>query len=254
MHHWEIVLLFLLIAFVYASVGFGGGSSYLAVLTFYAIPFQEMKLIALVCNIIVVSGGTLIFIRHRQLNWARVIPLAVLSVPFAFLGARLHLREDVFFVILGFSLIGAAVLLWLRTTFTNHEEAAFASRSFMRDGALGGAIGFLSGMVGIGGGIFLSPILNLIKWDTPVKVAATASFFILVNSLAGIAGQAAAMPAGFNYMQLGLLAAAVLIGGQAGARMGIKNLNPLAIRRITAVVVGFAGIEVLHKHLHFWSF
>ena len=246
---WELVLFFFVIAFVYASVGFGGGSSYLAVLTFFAFPFQEMKLTALVCNIIVVTGGTIIFIRHKQVDWKKVLPLAVVSVPMAFVGARLKLSEDTFFIILGCSLLIAAVLLWIKTK-RIQEEAIAVSSNYVRDAGIGGAIGFLSGMVGIGGGIFLSPILNLMKWDTPKKIAATASFFILVNSISGIAGQLSAVPKDINYTHIGMLAAAVFVGGQMGSRMGIKKFNPLVIRRVTALVVFIAGIEVLHKHLH----
>jgi len=250
MQHWEVILFFLIISFVYASVGFGGGSSYLAVLTFYTFPFQEMKLTALVCNIIVVVGGTALFIRHKQVDWKKVIPLVVTSVPLAFVGALIKLGEDTFFIILGISLIIAAILLWIKTQQIKEEGNVFKPGHYLRDALIGGAIGFLSGMVGIGGGIFLSPILNLAKWDTPKKIAATASFFILVNSISGIAGQLTALQGNISYSHIGLLAAAVLIGGQAGAHLGVKKFNPLVIRRVTAVVVLVAGIEVLHKHLH----
>src|ERR1035437_1772020 len=103
MQHWEILFFFLAIAFVYASVGFGGGSSYLAILTLYAFPFQEMRLTALACNIIVVTGGSIIFIRNKQVDWKKVVPLVVVSVPMAFLGAIIKLSEDTFFIILGCS-------------------------------------------------------------------------------------------------------------------------------------------------------
>jgi len=251
MQYWEVIFLFLIIAFVYASVGFGGGSSYLAVLTFFAFPFQEMKLTALVCNIIVVTGGTIIFIRHKQVDWKKVIPVVVVSVPMAFLGATIKLSEDTFFIILGCSLIAASVLLWIKTRSLSTIENEEFKNNFVKDASIGGGIGFLSGMVGIGGGIFLSPILNLMKWDTPKKIAATASFFILVNSISGIAGQLSVPHKEINYTHIGLLAGAVFIGGQAGARIGITKFNPLAIRRVTAFVVFIAGIEVLHKHLHF---
>jgi uncharacterized membrane protein YfcA len=250
MQHWEIIIIFLLISFVYSSVGFGGGSSYLAVLTFYEFPFQEMKLIALICNIIVVTGGTLLFIRHNQVHWRKVIPLVIVSIPLAFLGARLKLNVDTFFIILGCCLVIAALLLWIKTNFTQGNDTDALPGHYLRDGGIGGGIGFLSGMVGIGGGIFLSPILHLMKWDSAKKIAATASFFILVNSLSGIAGQLSVLQAPVNYTRVGLLALAVLIGGQAGARLGIRKFNPLTIRRVTALVVLVAGIEVLHKHLH----
>src|SRR5947209_12525028 len=182
--HWEILIFFLVISFVYASVGFGGGSSYLAILALYHLPFKEMRLIALVCNIIVVTGGTYVFIKNRQVNWKKIIPLVVISVPAAFLGATIKLKEDHFFIILGISLIIAGVLLWIRTR-ASDSFINTGNTNYARDSILGGTIGFISGMVGIGGGIFLSPVLLLLGWDTPKKIAATASIFILVNSIAG---------------------------------------------------------------------
>ena len=248
MEHYEIIFFFLIIAFIYSSVGFGGGSSYLAILAMYALPFKEIRLIALICNIIVVTGGTLIFIRNKQVNWKKIIPLAAVSVPMAFIGASMKISQDTFFIMLGFSLIVAAVLLWIKTKSQNLDTSR--KSNYLRDGLLGGAIGFLSGMVGIGGGIFLSPVLNLMKWDTPKKIAATASFFILVNSVSGIAGQLSQLPNDINYTRILLLCAAVFIGGQLGSRMGAAKFNLLVIRRITAVVVFAAGVEVLSKHLH----
>jgi len=249
MQHWEILLFFLVIASVYASVGFGGGSSYLAILTFYALPFQEMKLTALICNIIVVTGGTLIYIKNKQVEWKKMIPLVLVSVPMAFIGARLKLKQDTFFVILGISLIVASVLLWIKTRQVKEAEITVQKTNGVKDMILGGAIGFLSGMVGIGGGIFLSPVLNLSRWDTPRKIAATASLFILVNSISGIAGQLSVLSADINYTRIGLLCVAVLIGGQIGSRMGAVKFDHLVIRRITALVVFVAGAEVLIKHL-----
>jgi len=250
MQHWEILFFFLAIAFVYASVGFGGGSSYLAILTLYAFPFQEMKLTALICNIIVVTGGSIIFIRRKQVDWKKVVPLVVVSVPMAFVGAIIKLSQDTFFIILGCSLIAAAILLWLKIRYVKDDEAITHKTNYWRDGLLGGAIGLLSGMVGIGGGIFLSPILNLMKWDTPKKIAATATIFILVNSVAGIAGQVSSLTDYVNFGRVGMLCAAVFAGGQIGSRMGAVKFNQLVVRRVTAVVVFVAGIEVLVKHAH----
>jgi len=250
MPHPEILLFFFIIAFIYASVGFGGGSSYLAILALYALPFKEMRLIALICNIIVVTGGTIIFIKNRQVNWNKIIPIAIISVPMAFLGAIIKLSQNTFFIILGCSLIVASLLLWIRTKgladadLSNHNR-----KSYVKDGLLGGAIGLLSGMVGIGGGIFLSPLLNLLRWDTARKIAATASVFILVNSIAGIAGQLTSLPADFNFIRAALLCGTVFLGGQIGSRMGAVKMNPVVIRRMTAILVFVAGTEVLFKHL-----
>jgi uncharacterized membrane protein YfcA len=250
MPHLEILLFFFVIAFIYASVGFGGGSSYLAILALYALPFKEMRLIALICNIIVVMGGTIIFIKNKQVNWNKILPLTLVSVPMAFLGATLKLSQDTFFVILGCSLIVAAVLLWIKTRRNDAENITTrGGYSYIKDALTGGAIGFLSGMVGIGGGIFLSPLLNLIKWDTPKRIAATASVFIFVNSIAGIAGQIAAFREDFNYTRIMLLCVAVFLGGQLGSRMGAIKFSPIVIRRLTAILVFVAGVEVLIEHL-----
>lgn len=247
MQHWELLLFFFVIAFVYASVGFGGGSSYLALLAMYALPFQEMRLTALACNIIVVTGGTIVFIRNRQVDFKKIIPLVLLSVPTAYLGATVKISERTFFIVLGASLVIAAILLWIKTS--RKDEAIQATPNAIKDGVLGGSIGFLSGMVGIGGGIFLSPLLNLINWDTARKIAAAASIFILVNSIAGIAGQLTQLPADINYGRIIMLCIAVLIGGQLGSRTGAVKFNMLMIRRVTAVLVLVAGVNVLLKYL-----
>ncbi|MCD2421415.1 sulfite exporter TauE/SafE family protein [Niabella pedocola] len=249
MEHWELLFFFLIIAFVYAAVGFGGGSSYLAILAMYGLPFKELRLIALICNIIVVSGGVYIYIRNGQVRWKKTLPLILLSIPMAYLGAVVRISQDTFFIILGCSLIAAAVLLWIKTkpaSITEIKEPV--KKAFLKNSALGGAIGFLSGMVGIGGGIFLSPVLNLMKWDLPRIIAATASLFILVNSVSGIAGQLSAIQGTIDHTRILLLCGAVFIGGQAGSRMSIQ-FNPVVIRRLTAVLVFCAGIEVLFKHL-----
>ncbi len=246
MLHWELIFLFGFIAFIYSSVGFGGGSSYLALLSLYAIPFTEMRLIALVCNVIVVTGGVIIYVKHKKVNFKKVLPLVVLSVPAAYAGATLRISQTTFFVILGISLIVAAILLWVKTRMRTDEDVA--KTSVAGNSIIGGAIGFLSGMVGIGGGIFLSPILNLMKWDVPKKIAATASVFILVNSLSGIAGQLSHLPQQINMQRILLLCAAVLVGGQLGSRIAAVKFNGMVVRRVTALLVFLAGVNVLVKH------
>ena len=247
MQHWEIVFFFFVIASVYASVGFGGGSSYLAILALYDLPFKEIRLVALLCNIMVVSSGVIIFIIHKQLEWKKIIPLVIFSVPLAFLGARIRLSEQIFFITLGCTLIIAALLLWVKTN-PRIKEGSDRQTSFFVNGLLGGSIGFLSGMVGIGGGIFLSPLLNLLKWDTAKKIAVASSVFILVNSVAGIFGQLFQFPVNISWTQLLILIIAVFAGGQIGSRLLTNTFDPIIIRRITAVLVFFAGVEVLVKH------
>lgn len=248
MPHWELAFFFFAIAFIYASVGFGGGSSYLALLSVYALPFQEMRLIALVCNVIVVTGGTIVFIRNGQVAWKKILPIVLVSVPLAYVGASLPISHSVFFILLGCSLVLASILLWVKTQSTIQDSPRTYAHPVVNS-ILGGAIGFLSGMVGIGGGIFLSPVLNIMNWDTVKRIAATASVFILVNSLAGIAGQLTHLSADMNYTRIIILACSVLAGGLLGSNLGAVKFSPVVIRRVTALLVLGAGINVLLKHL-----
>lgn len=250
MQHPEIALIFFFIAAIYSSVGFGGGSGYLAVLAIYALPYPEMRLTALLCNIVVVSGGTWLFVSKKELPYRKVLPLVITSVPAAFAGAVLHISEHTFYLLLGGSLLLAGATLWLQPQ-QQKTTAAAATQSpqYLRSALLGGAIGFLSGMVGIGGGIFLAPILHILHWDTPRRIAATASFFILINSISGISGQLSTWQGSVNFGNIGILAVAVLVGGQIGARMSAAKLSQIAVKRLTGILVFAAGIEVLMKHL-----
>ncbi len=251
--HWELVLIFLLIAGIYASVGFGGGSSYLAVMVLYAFPFQEMRLIALICNIIVVTTGTITFIGNGQVNWRKVLPIALVSIPMAFLGAMIPLKQEIFFLILGCSLLVAGILLWVKKKARGEYYLDARTFSPVMNALIGGSIGFLSGLVGIGGGIFLSPVLNLTRWDTPKKIAATASFFILVNSVAGLIGQLTKLPPHINGGQMTQLCVAVYSGGLLGSRISAARFSLDVVKRVTAILVSYAGLELLSKHLHLFS-
>lgn len=242
----SIALLFAAIAFVYASVGFGGGSSYIALLAVAGLPFGEIRLTALLCNIIVVTGGAVVFYQNKQLDLRKTAPLLLASVPMAFLGARLKIGEQAFFLLLGASLVLSALFLWFQPKAAGGEGVSPEKPT--RDGLFGAAIGLLSGMVGIGGGIFLSPLLHFFRWGSARTIAAAASVFILANSAAGIAGQFFNLPKDLDWQRIGMLCAAVLIGGQAGSRASQKWFSLVVVRRLTAVLVLAAGVEVLAKH------
>src|SRR5258708_31262849 len=154
------------------------------------VDFQVMRPTSLLCNVIVVTAGTYIFYREGHLDIRKSWPFFAGSIPFAFLGGYWPIRENAFFVILGISLIAAAFLLWFQDSLQRNSQAVAAtSENRALTFGLGGGIGFLSGLVSIGGGIFLSPLLHLLKWDVAKRISALASLFFLVNSIRGLHGQ-----------------------------------------------------------------
>ena len=248
LNYWWIIIGFFSIALLYSSVGFGGGSSYLALLALTSLEFTEFRAISLMCNIVVVTGGTYIFAKSGHFNWKRILPLVIFSVPLAFLGGYLKISQSLFFILLGFSLLIASLSMF--TNFKNGVDADISyKKNTVRDGFFGGSIGFLSGMVGIGGGIFLAPLLHLTKWDTSKKIAATASFFILVNSISGLLGQITNPEFTINYELTTVLLISVFIGGQIGSRIGAKLVSQLFLKRATAVLIAYIAFTILNKHL-----
>ncbi len=244
-----LILLFFIIALIYSSVGFGGGSSYLAVLAqpFFALLPDEIRPIALCCNIIVVTGGVIIFYKEGKIVWRDVWPFLVFSVPMAYFGGFWKLEHRAFFIVLGITLIVASLFLWIQPE--KIIENKKMNESLPVKITLGGGIGFLSGLVSIGGGIFLSPVLHLLKWSEPKKISALASLFILVNSVSGLAGQISRGLPPIKYSFVGGLILAVFFGGQIGSRLGARKFNPRYIKRITAALIFVAGVFILKEHL-----
>lgn len=246
--YWYVLLLFFTIAVLYSSVGFGGGSSYLAVLALTGIAFTQIRSTALLCNIVVVLGNVYLFQKEKIFDWKKVIPLVILSVPMAFLGGFLKISEQFFFVLLGFTLLFASVTMWLSKKLVSSSEKS-NKITVSKNARYGGIIGFISGMVGIGGGIFLAPLLHLTHWDTPKKIAATASFFILVNSIAGLLGQATNPDFYIDWSLTAILLIIVFIGGQIGHRLSGKFLSPIQLKKATAVLIAFVSLRILIKYL-----
>lgn len=237
-----LILIFFLISTVYSSAGFGGGSSYLAILSLFGIPFVDMKVLALVCNIVVVSSSVYLFNRNHLYDYKRIIPLVLMSIPFAFVGGRHLLEESFFFTILGITLFLAGLLMLNKPKNSKHLFPKNANL------LMGGGIGFLSGLVGIGGGIFLSPILHLSRWDNSLRIAACAALFILANSIAGLIGLLSRQGWVADYSLLAPLMIAVLLGGQIGTRLSIFKCKALQIRRITAILVMLVALRILGVH------
>ncbi|MFK5957444.1 MAG: sulfite exporter TauE/SafE family protein [Lutibacter sp.] len=247
--NWEIILLFFVIAILYSSVGFGGGSSYLAVLALSSLAFTQLRAIALLCNIVVVSGGTFLYIKNNLFNWKKIVPLVLMSIPLAFIGGYLKISQTFFFILLGITLLIAAILMWSSKYISKKAKYSNFKNSLTKDVSYGGFIGFVSGMIGIGGGIFLAPLLHLTKWDTPKRIAATSSFFILVNSIAGLGGQYFNPNFSIKPTITIILMFTVLIGGQIGSRLSVQLISPSNIKKGTALLIAFVGLRILLKHL-----
>jgi len=236
-------VVFFLIATVYSTVGFGGGSSYLAVLALVGITYTVIPQTALVCNLVVAGVGVWYFVRNGQIDFPRVLPFLVLSIPMAYLGGRLPVARNLFMVLLGVSLFVAG----LRTLLPPPRAGVFSGLSIRRGWIVGlpvgAALGFLSGLVGIGGGIFLAPVLILTGWGDARRTAAASALFILVNSAAGLTGQ---WVKGFHLdvMVLPLLFA-VFLGGQIGARLASYRLPVSGVQRLLSVLILFVSVRVL---------
>ena len=235
---------FFVTAVLYASVGFGGGSTDTAVLALSGVDYRMIPLLALACNIVVVAGGTLRFALAGVVPWKGALSLTTLAAPAAFLGGLLPIAERQFLLLLGMSLVGAGALLLV----PNARQQGEPSRAVSLMPAAAVPLGFLAGIVGIGGGIFLAPLLHLTRWHGTREVAATASLFILVNSIFGLAGQVIKGNEDRlgSAVQYGLpLLLAVAIGGQIGSMLAAKRLPERLIRAGTGALTIYVGARLL---------
>ncbi|MBT8187520.1 MAG: sulfite exporter TauE/SafE family protein [Croceitalea sp.] len=238
-----LMAVFFGIALLYSAVGFGGGSSYLAILTLVLTSFFVIRSTALLCNLLVVSSSCYLFYKNDLLPLKKFLPFIITSIPMAFLGASFKLEEYIFFIILGVSLIVSAVALTIQTIQLKNNYPSKKYPSYVSY-LLGAGIGLLSGLVGIGGGIFLAPVLNHMKWDRPLLIAALASFFIWVNSLSGIGGLIYSDSFVVFWPEIIGLLLAVFAGGQIGVRLSLSRFSAKGIRLITALLVFIVGIRV----------
>ena len=239
-----LVAAFFVTAVLYASVGFGGGSTYTALLALSDVDYRMLPLLALACNIVVVTGGTVRFALAGVVPWKGALSLTALAAPAALIGGLLPIAERQFMLLLGFSLVVAGALLFV----PNASQGKGPSRAAKFIPAAAVPLGFLAGMVGIGGGIFLAPLLHLTRWQGTREIAATASLFILVNSIFGLAGQ---LMKGDEErlgvaMQYGLpLLVAVAVGGQIGSMLAAKRLPVRLIRAGTGALTLYVGARLL---------
>ena len=237
-------ILFFVTALIYSSVGFGGGSTYLAILLIWGVPYTIFPVIALVCNIIVVSGNSINFIRSKNINFNLLFPYLIGSIPFAFIGGSITIEKSLFEILLFCVLLVAGIFLLIESKSFSEEKIKINQIPKLISISIGSIIGFMSGIVGIGGGIFLSPLLFLMKAGYPRHITSSASLFILINSIFGIAGQLTkdqVLDQVTNYWPLFL---AVLIGGQIGSLLNIKFLSNKILALLTSFLVIFVAIRM----------
>jgi len=234
-----IILAVFIVAVLYSSVGHGGASGYLAVMAFLAVAPEVTRPTALVLNLFVASIGAVQFYRAGYFSWRIFLPFAAASIPMAFIGGMIHLPTDVYKIVLGIVLCLAAVRLAINLNGDDQVKDPPPAACLL----IGAMIGLLSGMVGVGGGIFLTPILLLMHWAETRVAAGVSVLFILVNSIAGLAG---------NYSQVSLLPsnvwvwiAAAVAGALIGSTLGSKKFDSITLRRVLAVVLLFAGVKLI---------
>ena len=237
-------ILFFVTAILYSSVGFGGGSTYLALLLIWEIPYYILPVIALGCNIIVVSGNSINYIKAGNLNLKLLTPYLIGSVPMAFIGGTLEIEKNIFEILLFFVLLISGLLLLFNFKSYDDNENKYKEVKYINSLFIGSVIGILSGIVGIGGGIFLSPILFLLRAGLPKHIVTTSSIFILINSFAGIIGQLTKSYVLNDIIEYWYLLFFVLIGGQIGNYLNLKILPTRFLALITSCLVIFVAIRM----------
>jgi uncharacterized membrane protein YfcA len=244
-----LALLFFVTAVLYAAVGFGGGSTYNALLVLAETDYRILPSVALLCNLVVVTGGVLQYRRSGDLSLRFAVPFVALSIPMAWFGGLVPIEQGTFILLLGVSLLAAGVAMWVQPPTSDAAPPGSPLVNWFVGLPLGGAFGFLSGMVGIGGGIFLAPCLHLLRLADAKRIAATASFFIMVNSIAGLVGQTMKQGTLEHLDALtdyGWLVLAVLVGGQIGSRLGTRALSGRVVKRLTAILVLYVAARLLY--------
>jgi uncharacterized membrane protein YfcA len=234
-------LLIALVAALYGSVGHAGASGYIAMMALCGVAPALIKPTALSLNIIVATVAMIAFARAGFLRWRLLLPFAVASIPCAFLGGMVKLPVEAYKLVLGLVLVYAAWRMWLATRAQDADETVHLPHWGLALG-IGAAIGFTSGLIGVGGGIFLSPVIMLMGWAGPRTTAATSAAFILVNSVAALAGHG--LSVGSLPAQAPLWAGCALAGGLLGSWLGSSRLPPLVLRRVLAVVLLLAAIKL----------
>ncbi len=252
---------FFVTALIYASVGFGGGSTYSAFLALANTDLAVFPLISLICNIIVVLGGAFAFSKWHLNCFKMVIPWVIPSVPAALIGGQIDISKTVFFFLLALSLLVSSVCMLKipQKHLLKSCRKNFPTIPFKLSISVGFCLGLLSGLVGIGGGVFLSPILYALGKNQEKEIAGMCSIFILLNSTAGLMGHFIkaenAETTAHSLLAYGPLFVSVLVGGQIGAWSGAHIIDPKWIRVTTAILIFYVSVQLfLRWAAMIWSF
>ena len=237
-------IFFLITAILYSSVGFGGGSTYLALLLIWDIPYYIFPVIALSCNIIVVTGNSINYVRSGNHNFKLLLPFLIGSIPLAFLGGSLTINKEIFEILLFLVLSIAGMLLLIGNKSYEDENIKINKLHLLVSLLIGSLLGLISGIVGIGGGIFLSPLLFLLKADKPKNIITTASLFILINSISGLLGQLTKENILNEILLYWPLFLSVFIGGLLGNFLSLKIFSNRLLALSTSLLVIFVAIRM----------
>ena len=226
------------VALLYSSVGHGGASGYLAVMALFSVASTVTRPAALILNVFVASIAFVQFYLVKSFDWRIFLPFAAASVPMAYIGGRVQLAEPVYKLVLGVCLIVAAVRLSIKLASESDPKPPPVWVALI----IGAALGFVSGLVGVGGGIFLTPILLLMNWSDTKTAAGISALFIVVNSVSALAGGARELSQLSGAVYVWIIAA--VIGGIIGSTLGSRRFDSLTMRRALAAVLVVAGVKL----------